>query len=299
MKNLNILQQLKHYGITPNKTFGQNFLLDEVVLHEIVEAAELTPNDLVIEVGPGIGNLTRLLLEKAGHVISVEKDTSLTSVLRDIKQDFPNYYFELGDVLHTTPRGLVENASAKNRSFTGVSPDSYKVVANIPYYITGKIIRHFLAQHPRPSLMVLLMQKEVAENLTANEGDLNILGISVQLYGKVEYVKRVPSDSFYPVPKVDSAIVKIDLRQKSPFLIKDERQFFRVLKACFLGKRKQIHNTLKNNLKLDELTVQELLSNIEIDPKTRPQQLSIQKWIELSEEISLLEHKKRFPPSRE
>lgn len=162
---------------------------------------------------------------------------------------------------------------------------SYKVAANIPYYITGKILRMLLAAKIKPTSITILTQKEVAQTLAAKAGDLSLLAISVQLYGEPRLVKIVPAKSFYPQPKVDSAIVRIDIHPKPKYNFADEKQFFRVLRACFAGKRKQLHNTLKNNLGLEKGRVDKILSAAKINPAARPQELSIAQWIDLSKKI--------------
>jgi len=163
----------------------------------------------------------------------------------------------------------------------------YKVVANIPYYITGKIVQLFLKQEHKPKSMTLLMQKEVANNIVAKVGQLNLLAISVQLYGDAKLVTKVPAFKFHPAPKVESAVIHIELFSKPKYKLKDEQKFFRVLRACFAGKRKQIHNTLTNNLGLEKTVALQSLENINVDPTARPQQLTIEQWIKLVDSIEL------------
>ena len=164
-------------------------------------------------------------------------------------------------------------------------PHPYKVVANIPYYITGKILQMLMGAKFKPSVITILTQKEVAHNLAARAGDLGILAISVQLYGEPKYVQTVLAKSFYPAPKVDSAIVKIDLFKKPKYKLADEKNFFKIVKGCFAGKRKQIHNTLVNNLHLSKEQALEILSTLKINPAARPQELSIEQWIALTNAI--------------
>ncbi len=238
LKNL-----LRSNGLKPNFTYGQNFLIDDFVLQDIVDAAEVTKEDAVLEIGPGIGNLTKLLCERAGFLLSIEKDPKFFPLLRSIKKDFPdNFRFEVADALEFNFQGFFEEQGYK----------SYKVVANIPYYITGKILKMLLAAKFKPSSITILTQKEVAHNITAKAGDLSILAISVQLFGEPKIVQTVLAKSFYPAPKVDSAVIKIDPFKKPKYILKDEAKFFKIVKSCFLGKRKQIHNTLVNNLHLEK-----------------------------------------------
>jgi 16S rRNA (adenine1518-N6/adenine1519-N6)-dimethyltransferase len=260
---------LNDYGLKPNKTFGQNFLLDEIVLQDMVDVAKVNDKDTVIEVGPGITNLTKFLLDKAGQVVAIEKDDQFISLLNSLKKKNKHFSYIKDDVLLVDLEELTKDFS------------DYKVVANIPYYVTGKIIQKFLAAKNKPQSMTMLMQKEVAQNLTAKPGNLNLLAISVQLHGEAKLVEVVPARSFFPAPKVDSAVVHIELYKKPKYKVEDEKFFYKVLKACFMGKRKQIHNTLTNNLGLDKKNVEDILQQCGIQPTTRPQQLSISQWLDL------------------
>lgn len=278
MNQQNLKNLLVKYGLKPNFTFGQNFLVDDVILEDIVDAAELSKNDAVLEIGPGIGNLTKKLCERAGFVLSVEKDPKFFPILKSIKKDNGNFRFEIADILDFDFLDFF----SKNPP-PGIN--GYKVVANIPYYITGKILQMLFAAKNKPESITILTQKEVAQNIVAGPGKLSVLAISVQIFGSPEIIRVVPANSFYPAPKVDSAILKIDLPKKPKFQIEDEKKFFRVVKACFAGKRKQIHNTLMNNLKLDEDQVADVLAALKINPAARPQELTIEEWISLTEKL--------------
>lgn len=266
LKNL-----LQHYGLSPNKTYGQHFLMDETILEDMIDAASVAAGDAVVEVGPGIGNLTSRLLQRGARVLSLEKDEQFAPVLRSLKKQHKNFEYEFTDVLKF------------NFSESGLK--NYKVVANIPYYITGKIIQLFLAQGNKPKSLTLLIQKEVAQNVVAKPGQLNLLALSVQLYGQAELVTIVPAHKFYPAPKVDSAVIHITLYKTPKYKIDDEKKFFRILKGCFAGKRKQIHNTLTNNLGVAKEDALKILSELKIQPSARPQQLTIEQWIELYKKI--------------
>ena len=208
---------LRKYGLRPNFTYGQNFLVDEFVLQDIVDAAEVTSKDAVLEIGAGIGNLTEQLCQRAGLVLSIEKDKKFLPILRIVKKDHPkNFRFEIADALEFNFQDFF-----KEQDYT-----SYKVVANIPYYITGKILQMLMTAKFKPSTITILTQKEVAHNIGAKAGDLSIMAISVQLYGDPEVVQIVPARSFFPAPKVDSAIVKIKLHDKPKYNIADEKRFF-------------------------------------------------------------------------
>lgn len=266
---------LAHYGLSPNKTYGQNFLMDEIVLEDMIDTAGVTKDDVVVEVGPGIGNLTERLLGRAKSVLSIEKDPQFLPVLKKLSKEHKNFDYELTDVLQFD--------FAKRDALRG----GYKVVANIPYYITGKIVQLFLRAERRPQSITLLMQKEVAENITAEVGKMNLLAISVQLFADAKITELVPARKFYPAPKVDSAVIHIALHSQPKYRIADEPKLFRILRAAFAGKRKQIHNTLTNNLKLEKESVNQILHNLQIAPSARPQQLTIPQWLALAEKIQL------------
>ncbi len=272
LKNL-----LKHHKLNPNKTYGQNFLMDETILEDMIDEAKVKAGDMVLEVGPGIGNLTERLLQHGAKVLSIEKDPQFLNVLKSLAKEFntkeeSKFWYEVTDA-------LIFNFSERLKG------QPYKVVANIPYYITGKIVQLFLRAAHKPQSMTLLMQKEVAYNICAKPGELNLLAISVQLFANPKVVGVVPGHKFYPAPKVDSAVIHIDIPKKPKFTIPDEKKLFRILRACFSGKRKQLHNTLTNNLGLEKQTVLQVLEDLKIDPMIRPQQLTIDQWLALTEKI--------------
>ncbi len=272
---------LGKYKLRPDKKFGQNFLLDDAVLEAMLEAAHIGPNDVVLEVGPGIGNLTSKLVERAGSVLAIEKDDRLKPLLEDLLLRHKNLHVEFSDVLH------FDFLQALSISSTDSSqPPVYKVVANIPYYVTGKIVQIFLRAPARPKSITVLVQKEVAENMVAQPGRMNLLALSVQLIGTPTLVQKVPASSFYPAPKVDSAVVHIDIPSAPLYEEVDEKVFFRVARSCFAGKRKQIHNTLVGNLGLAPKTVDAVLEAAHIVRTTRPQELSVATFISLVDIIN-------------
>jgi 16S rRNA (adenine1518-N6/adenine1519-N6)-dimethyltransferase len=279
---IDIKDFLKRYNFRPNSLLGQNFLFNDWDLDKIVSAAEIKKGEQVFEIGSGIGNLTKLLAEQADFVLGVEKDERYFPILKDV----------LGTHLrsHTkTPKSIsnveIVFADVTRFNFQEVLEPGYKVVANIPYYITGKIVEMLVTAKKRPTKIVLLMQKEVAERIIAPKGELSILAISVQLHAKTRIADLIPKESFYPQPKVDSAILVLDLYDKPLFDV-DEKKFFKVVKACFVGKRKQIHNTLKNNLKLSVEEVRKVLAAAGIGESVRPQELDLEDWYKLYKEIS-------------
>ncbi len=261
--------QLHRLGATAKKGLGQHFLADRSVLDKIVSAAELVSSDTVIEIGPGLGILTGELLKKAGKVIAIEVDSKLASSLKKNLSRFPQLTVLNADVLQLDPRELLE------------SQRTYKVVANLPYYIAAPILRHFLEASLKPSLMVVMVQKEVGQSIAAAPGDMSILGISVQLYGKPAIVDYVSAQSFYPQPKVDSAIVRIDVYPKPSVDVADIAGFFEMVKAGFSAPRKQIRNSLALGLQLDPAEVAQLLKQAKISIQRRPETLSLDEWANL------------------
>jgi 16S rRNA (adenine1518-N6/adenine1519-N6)-dimethyltransferase len=261
--------QLHRLGARARKGLGQHFLIDRSVLYKIISAAELVSSDTVIEVGPGLGILTEELLKKAGKVIAIEVDSKLASSLKKKLSKFPRLTVLNADVLQLDPRELLE------------SQRDYKVVANLPYYIAAPILRHFLEASLKPSLMVVMVQKEVGQSIAAAPGDMSILGISVQLYGKPTIVDYVPAQSFYPQPKVDSAIVRIEVYPKPSVEVSDIAGFFEIVKAGFSAPRKQIRNSLAQGLQLNSAEIVKSLEQAGIAPQRRPETLSLEEWAKL------------------
>jgi 16S rRNA (adenine1518-N6/adenine1519-N6)-dimethyltransferase len=271
---VNQLQNLlKRYNLSPNKTFGQNFLLDDEVIDAIVAAAGIQPGETVLEVGPGIGNWTARLAQAADAVLAVEKDTRFQPLLLDLVKRHPNVLLEFADIL----------------SFDFVSALSqapYRVVANLPYYLTGAAFQLFLRASQKPRSMTVLVQKEVANNAVAVPGRSNLLSLSVRLIGVPQIIRVIPAQSIYPAPKVDSSVLHITIPEQPLYPDVDEQAFFRVARACFAGKRKQIHNTLTANLRLSADAVTQALSHAGIDEKIRPQELGVEEFITLSKTIA-------------
>jgi len=268
-------QVLRRYGLRPRKGLGQNFLVDRRAMERIVEAAELTPADTVLEVGPGVGQLTRLLSEAAGRVVAVELDPQMVAVLRQELADRPNVEIVEGDILQVDPGALA-----------GGVP--YKVVANLPYYITSAALRHLLEAQPPPTLLVVTVQEEVAERITASPPAMSILAVSVQFYGRPRRIARIPAGAFYPPPKVDSAIVRIDVYPpgERPVQVDDVEWFFRVVRAGFAQRRKQLRNSLSAGLRLSPEQVEAALERASIDPHRRAETLTLEEWAALSRELA-------------
>lgn len=272
---MSVQRLLRDYGLRPRQRLGQRFLADEGVLERIVAAAEIQPADTVLEVGPGLGTLTRALAARAGRVIAVELDDHLVAILHQRLSDCPNVTIVQGNILQLAPAELVGPHAP------------YLVVANLPYYITSPVLRHFLeATHP-PERLVLMLQKEVAQRLLATPGQMSLLAVSVQFYARPRLVGYVPAAAFYPRPKVDSAIVRLDIYDQPPVPVDDVPRFFRVVAAGFSQPRKQLKNALAHALGLPLATVVEALTAAEIAPQQRAESLSLDDWALLAPRLQV------------
>jgi 16S rRNA (adenine1518-N6/adenine1519-N6)-dimethyltransferase len=254
----------------PKKSLGQHFLTDERHRDRILAAAELTPADTVLEIGPGRGILTRRLAEMGGRVIAVELDDRLIAPLRQEFAAQPHVQIVHGDILELDPVGLIGGSPE--------TPPPYKVVANLPYYITSAVLRHLLEATVRPTLAVIMVQKEVAERILAEPGDLSLLAVSVQFYAQPTIVDRVPAGAFYPKPNVDSAVLRLDVRPQPAVPDVPPDFFFRVVRAGFGQKRKQLLNTLSAGLHLAKPAAAAALNQAGIDPTRRAETLSLAEW---------------------
>lgn len=264
---------LHRYQLAAKKSLGQNFLVNGAVLADIIAAAELESDDVVIEVGPGLGVLTREMTPYCRKLIAVEIDDGLSQLLRGELADFANVRIITQDVLTASPLELLVQAEEP--------PRHYKVVANLPYYITSAVLRHFLADGLKPQLMVVMLQKEVAKQIVAAPGKMSLLSVSVQLYGEPQIIAYVPARDFYPAPKVDSAILKIKLNGKSLIPAECEEGFFALVRGGFSTSRKQLVNSLANGLGVAKTTTNAWLKQAGISPERRAQTLSLAEWIKL------------------
>jgi len=269
--------ELKKYGLSPSKRLGQHFLADFGVLKKVILAAELKKDDIILEIGPGTGILTKELAKTAKKVIAIEKDQKMCRVLKDLLKcwNVENVEIVQGDILKSNIQYLISNIH-------------YKVVANLPYYITSPVIRKFLEAESPPELMVLMVQKEVAKRICASPPDMNLLAVSVQFYAKPKIIGYVSKKSFWPKPKVDSAIIKLTPINTNRST--DPHEFFKVAKAGFSQPRKQLINNLgqlfHDREKVDPKETREkikqwLLKNA-IQPEQRAESLSIDDWLELA-----------------
>ena len=250
----------------PKKSLGQHFLRCQWVVSALLKAAELNSEDMVLEIGPGAGVLTRALAQKTKRVIAIEKDEKLAEELRSSleKEGINNVKIITGDILKILP---VAGAD--------------KVVANIPYYLTSRLLKILLGEKPRPKLIVLTIQKEVAQRIAAKPPKMNLLALSIQAFGRPEIIKTVPASCFWPKPKVDSAIIKItdisdDFFKKNG--LKAE-EFFQVAKTAFGQKRKFLTNTLSKIAPKEE--IEEVLRKTGIGPKARPEELDLNQWVKV------------------
>lgn len=261
-------------AIRPKKSLGQHFLRDPHHLERIADAADLSPDDVVLEVGPGTGTLTSVLLARAGLVIAVEIDPRLVAYLQEHFAREPRLKVVHADILNVDPGRLVAQEAGEGTR--------YKVIANLPYYITSAVLRHLLEAPSPPALLVVTVQEEVARRVCASPPNMNLLAVSVQFYGEPRIVHRIPRGAFYPVPEVNSAVVRVDVSPVPRVDVPDRETFFRVVKAGFGQRRKQLRNALAAGLSLPRPAVDALLARAEIDPRRRAETLTLQEWARLA-----------------
>jgi len=312
---MDVHRLLEQWDLRPSKGLGQNFLVDPAALDKIVAAAELTPDDVVLEVGAGLGTLTRRLAQEAGRVVAVELDQRLIPVLESVLADLDNVTLVQGDILELDPTVLVNQGSGSREQGAGIreqGPASrdhgprttdhgprisiqpptfnlqYKVVANLPYYITSAVLRHLLEAALKPQRMVLTVQREVAERIVAKPGQMSLLAVSVQFYGQPRLLFRVKPGSFYPSPEVESAVVRVDLHSTPPVPVEETAAFFRVVRAGFAQRRKQLRNTLAAGLKQPPEEVADRLREVGVDPRQRAEALSLEEWARVAHVLGRL-----------
>lgn len=258
---------LRKLGLSARKGFSQSFLTDQYVVRDIVAAAELQATDEVLEVGPGLGVLTRELVKAAGRVVAVELDRRLAELLPQLVAGAANLRVIQGDYLDFDPAAV----------FSG----PYKMVANLPYAITSPALRHMLTAAAKPTLAVVMVQREVAERIAAKPGDTSLLSIMVQLYSRVTVVRDVLAGAFYPAPKVDSTVLKLEVYDRPPVDVEDPEALLRIVAAGFSRRRKQLHNSLSQSLWFPPGGVFEVLERAGIEPSRRAQTLSLKEWARL------------------
>ena len=275
---------LRHFDLQARKGLGQHFLIDGEVLELITSAAELTPADIIMEIGPGLGVLTRELAGQVGRVIAIELDSKLADLLKQTLASFDNVTIINDDVLEIEPGNLLD----QQKDWFPGTISNYKVVANLPYYITSPVLRHFLEASAKPQIMIVMVQKEVAEAIVAKPGQMSLLSVSVQFYGEPGIISYVPSRCFYPAPDVDSAILRIDLYPRPPVDVTDKESFFGLVRAGFAAPRKQIANSLVQGLGLSKGEVLSLLERANIVSQRRAETLTLGEWAQMWQVFTLL-----------
>jgi len=288
-----IKEILSKYAARPSKGLGQNFLIDKNILNKIIESADIKSTDIILEVGPGLGTLTQELAKNAKKVVAIEKDKMMIEILKETLKDFKNVEVIQGDIL-------------KNKLDL---PKKYKLVANIPYYLTSPLIRKFLEEKVQPEMMVLMLQKEVAQRICASsavasaedgktqtrrrqgygERGMNLLAVSVQFYAEPKIISYVSKNCFWPAPKIDSAIIKITpARIATRSVAGGPDLFFKVVKAGFSQPRKQLGNNLSKMLKTERKKTEEWLLKNNIQPNQRAETLNVENWIDLTNTLEML-----------
>lgn len=264
---------LLKYNTKPSKIMGQNFLIDHMVLDKIIQTAELSTYDIVLEIGPGLGTLTNELAKNSKRVICIEKDRKMIEILKETLNSNKNIEIIQGNAL---------------KADTDQLPDNYKLIANIPYYLTSPLIRKFLEAKNRPTEIILMIQKEVAQRICSKPPNMSLLSVSVQFYATPQIISHVPAGCFWPKPKVDSAIIKITPKINADIKEIDVHLFFKIVKAGFSQKRKQLANNLSKSLNVEKKKINEWLLKNNLNPAQRAETLSVEDWINLANNYSAL-----------
>lgn len=268
---------VERYGFKFSKSLGQNFLIDENILYKIIDGAEISKEDGVIEIGPGIGTLTQVLAERAGKVVAVEIDKNLLPILEETLREADNVEVINQDVLKLDLRGLIRD------KFEG---KPVKVIANLPYYVTTPIIMKFLEERIPVSSMVVMIQKEVADRMQAKPGtkDYGALSVAVQYYCEPRIITKVPKSVFIPQPKVESTVIQLKVLENPKVKVKDEGLLFDIVRAAFGKRRKTLLNALSSsNLGLDKEKIKEILSKSNIQEERRGETLTIEEFAHLAD----------------
>ena len=265
LEPLPVSSMLKDYGLKPQKGLGQNFLVDDLYLERIVQAGGVQKTDTVLEIGAGLGSLTRYLAASAGVIVAVEIDKNLFPALKKVTKPFDNVRLVQGDFMEMEISDLV-------------SADGYKVVANIPYYLTSNLIRRLMESQVKPELTVLTVQKEVAQRICAGPGNLSLLALGVQVYGEPRIAFTIPKGAFFPVPQVDSATLVVEHFPQPRILPERLDKFFLLAKAGFTQKRKMLHNALAGAPDINHEQALDMLSQAGIEPERRAQTLNLEEW---------------------
>ncbi len=282
----NILEEtrfiMKKYNIKANKNLGQNFLISQEVIEKIVSCSQITNEDLVIEIGPGLGTLTKYLLDKAGKVICIELDTKMLKILEDRFYLYNNFEIINNDVLKVDLKNIISTEKKNSRI------NNVKIVANLPYYITTPIIMKLLEEELELDSITVMIQKEVADRLIAIPGQKNTGAItySVYYYATSEGILEVPNNSFVPEPEVTSKVIKLNIRKEPIVKPKDKEKMFKIIKYAFMQKRKTLLNSLTNNKVFNNKQQGiEILNNLHINENVRPEELTIEQFAEISDNL--------------
>ena len=280
---MNVLKETRFimdkYHITANKNLGQNFLIDDEAVAGIVEAANVSKDDLIIEIGPGLGTLTKELLDRAGKVICIELDKRMIEILNDRFSMYDNFKVLNDDVLKVDLKTLIANEKIKNT----------KIVANLPYYITTPIIMKLLEERLDIETITVMIQKEVADRLVTKPGtgDTGAITYTIHYYTEPKRVIEVPNTAFIPVPKVNSTVINLNILKKTRVTVKDEAKLFEVIKTAFMQKRKTLVNALANSSKFGtKEQIEKILQTLEIDNKIRPEKLTLEEFTQIAEAIN-------------
>ena len=280
--NLTSLAQIKSllekYNLRPNKRLGQHFLIDRNVLDKIIEFADLGKSDVVLEIGAGVGTLTRELAKHVRKVIAVEMDKGLCETLKETTKEFGNIEIVCQDILKVPSESLLKKTATSGDN-TSVIQD-FKLIANLPYQITSPVLKKFLINQYKPKMMLLLVQKEVAEKICASPPDMSRISVLVQFYSQPEVLAQVSKNCFWPKPEITSNILKIKVYSKSPFKI-NEKRFFQIVRIGFSSPRKQLINNLSSGLHKDKKYVKIWLEKSKIKPERRAETLTVEEWVEL------------------
>ncbi len=269
---------LDRHHLRPRRSLGQNFMVHPEAPSRIVAAAEVGPNDVVLEVGAGVGTLTLPLARAAGRVIAVETDADLVPVLRAELAPFDEVAVVHGDILELNPAHLLGVDVDGGHPLWGPRLDNYAVVANLPYYITSAVVRHLLEATVRPARMVFTVQYEVAQRMVARDGKMSLLSVALHFYGTPRLLFKLGRGAFYPPPKVNSAVVRLDVHATPPIDVADVALFFRIVRAGFAQRRKQLRNTLASVLELDPQRVEDAFAEVQVAHTRRAESLSLAEW---------------------
>lgn len=272
---------LNKHHITPNKSLGQNFLINDKVIETTIEEAHISKEDLVIEIGPGLGTLTCYLLEKAKKVIAIELDDRMVKIVKERFALYPNFEILQADVLKVDLQKLIQKERKENKI------KEVKIVANLPYYITTPIIMKLLEDNLEIESITVMVQKEVAERLVATPGEklAGAITYSVQYYCKTEKVIEVPKESFIPAPEVESEVIKLTLREKPPVEVKDKNQFFKLIKVSFMQRRKTFLNGVSNSGLIDKQKLRKILEELGIEETIRGENLRLEQFAQIANKM--------------